>query len=302
MRLIPSTASSGEIPNVWAKSWIVLFRAFSPRVGHLRQSHRLQAVLAAHARGELSQDHVAKGLVDRHPPVVSERRRRFFPGQFGQECVDQALLLAEKLHEPVGDRIERKLLVALHDDLVHHVPQADTPGVILHPARLKSGVLAAVGKADQLLVAVRGGIYHRLGQDVDIGHRHRSHLAGRLDLPPADAERGRVARRAGRQARPKRHHRQERLLVAATIGQAPGRGIAVHGPALPAEPGPRPFCRPCRRAGFGLFQQPVRQHQPGAGFRWRCGPHGVFRAVVILCGVAVVEVLELVAAAPVIST
>ena len=42
---------------------------------------------------------------------------------------------------------------AVGDDLVHHVPQPDAAGVVLHPARLKGGVLAAVGKDDELLVA-----------------------------------------------------------------------------------------------------------------------------------------------------
>ena len=55
--------------------------------------------------------------------------------------------------------------------------------MVLHPPCLKSGILAAVGKADQLLVAVRGGVYHRLGQNVDIGHRDGPHLAGRFDDP-----------------------------------------------------------------------------------------------------------------------
>ena len=89
------------------------------------------------------------------------------PVSSGKQGVDEVLVLAEKLHQPVGDRIQRQRLAAVGDDLVHHVPQADTPGVVLHPARLKGGVLAAVGKDDELLVALGGGVDHRLGQECE---------------------------------------------------------------------------------------------------------------------------------------
>ena len=56
---------------------------------------------------------------------------------------------------------------------------------------------------------------------------------------PADRERRRAARRAGRQAGPEGDQRQERLLVAAAVGQAAGRRLPVHRPALAAEPRPR---------------------------------------------------------------
>ena len=182
--------------------------------------------------------------MNRHPSVMAESGLRFFPSQFGQQGVDEALVLAENLHQTVGNRLHRQRLAAFGNDLVHHVPQPDTPGVILHPPGLKSCILAAVGKADQLLMAIGGSVYHRLGQNVDIGHRDGLDLAGWFDDTSTDLERRGTARRAGRQSRTERHQRQERLLVAAPIGQASGRSVAVHGPALTAEPSPRPFCRP----------------------------------------------------------
>ena len=81
---MPSTASSGEMPIVSAQFPNRLALGVSPVVDHLRQPHRLQAVRAAHAGGELPQHHVAQGPVDRHPFVVAERRRGLLAGQFGQ--------------------------------------------------------------------------------------------------------------------------------------------------------------------------------------------------------------------------
>ena len=43
-------------------------------------------------------------------------------------------------------------------------------------------------KTDQLLVSIGGGVYHRLGQNVDIGHRDGPNLAGRFDDTPTDLE------------------------------------------------------------------------------------------------------------------
>ena len=163
-------------------------------------------------------------------------------------------------------RVERQRRAGLGDDRVHHVPQADAAGVVLHPARLEGGVLAAVGEDDQLLVALRGGVDHRLGEDVNVGDGDRLDLAGRLDRP---------ARRSGTRAccttgrptgRAEDDQRQERLLVAAAIGQAAvgegSRCIAPHwrqNQALGqrAERGGRP--------AVGLLQEPVGQDQPGAG-------------------------------------
>ena len=71
-------------------------------VDHLRQPHRLQAVGAPHAGGELPQHHVPQGLVDRHPLVVAEDGRGFLAGQFGQQGVDEVLVLAE--HAPSACR------------------------------------------------------------------------------------------------------------------------------------------------------------------------------------------------------
>ncbi len=143
-------------------------------------------------------------------------------------------------------------------------------------------------------MSIGGGVYHRLGQNVNIGHRDGLDLAGRFDDATADLERRGTARRAGRQGRPKRHQRHQRFFVSAAIGQTSRRTVSVHGPALTAEPCPRPFCRPRRRAAFGFFQQPVGQHQPGALFHGRGGPDGILAAIVILGGIAVIEVLELI--------
>ena len=68
---------------------------------------------------------------------------------------------------------------------MHHVPQPDAAGVVLHPARLEGGVLTAVGKDDELLVPLRGGVDHRLGENVNVGDRDRLDLAGgSISRPP----------------------------------------------------------------------------------------------------------------------
>ena len=112
--------------------------------------------------------------------------------------------LRNGLHELVGDGIEEQRRAVLGDHLMHHVPQPDAPGVVLHPARLEGRVLTAVGEDDELLVILRGGVDHRLGQDVNVGHGDRLDLPGRFDGPAADLERRRAARGASGQARSRR--------------------------------------------------------------------------------------------------
>ena len=115
----------------------------------------------------------------------------------------------------------------LGDHLVHHVPQPDAAGVVLHPARLEGGVLAAVGEDDELLVALRGGVDHRLGEDVNVGDRDRLDLPGRFDRP---------ARRSGRRAccttgRPTGSTRRRSAAAAAPDARSrrPGSAATAHG-------------------------------------------------------------------------
>ena len=55
---------------------------------------------------------------------------------------------------------------------------------------LERGILATVREDDELLVAVRGGVNHCLGENVNVGDRTGLHLAGRLNLPASDLDRG----------------------------------------------------------------------------------------------------------------
>ena len=94
--------------------------------------------------------------------------------------------------------------LACGDHLIHHVPHSQAAGVILHPARLKRGILAAVGEDDQLFVPVRGGVDHRLREAVNVRHGDRPDRLGRFDAATADGERLRIARWATRNRRPER--------------------------------------------------------------------------------------------------
>ena len=133
--------------------------------------------------------------------------------------------------------------------------------MVLHPACLEGRVLTAVGEDDELLVILRGGVDHRLGQDVNVGHGDRLDLPGRFDGPAADLVRRRAARGASGQAGAENDEWQERLLVTAAIGQAARRRLAVHRPALAAEPRPGPAGGPCGRPPVRFLQQAVGQDE-----------------------------------------
>ena len=73
----------------------------------------------------------------------------------------------------------------------HQGTQAVAAGVILHPARLESGILPIVAKDQQ--PGPFGVVHHVLGENVHVGHVSGANRPSRLPVPPVDPPSGRPA-------------------------------------------------------------------------------------------------------------
>src|SRR5437764_3184463 len=80
----------------------------------------------------------------------------------GSQNAREVAILSEAREEVLAHIGDGAGEVALAQEVVHQVAQAVAASMILHPPGLEGGVLAVIGKNDQLLLCSGKGVDHTL--------------------------------------------------------------------------------------------------------------------------------------------